>query len=171
MIRSTTLLFLLAIIPGTWLIGPPAFSQDKALRQWWSHDGNESIQASLESFDKKTRLVSLKDRQGEIIEVKISLLSRADRRFVARSRKTEPSVVKVSDDIDDANEKVEPKRETVKRKEKKPANVVSQPANVVSRYGINWTEGVEKALASANSKEQRRPVMLFRVLGDLDSFM
>lgn len=164
MIRSTTLLFLLAIIPGTWSIGPPAFSQDKVLRQWWSHDGNESIQASLESFDKKTRLVSLMNRQGEIIEVKISLLSRADRRFVARSRKTEPSVFKVSDDVEATNAKLESQREAGKRKPK-------ESASVENRYGIDWTVGVDEALASAASNEQRRPVMLFRVLGDLDGFM
>lgn len=154
--QRTTLLFLLAIIPMFWLSSPSAWSQENNVRKWTSHDGSESIEASLESFDKKTKVVLLRDQNGEEIAVKISLLSRADRRFVAKASKKKPSVF--------TKTKREPldKVKTIKR---------SKESEVVERYGINWTVGLEDALASASSSEQRRPVMLFRVLGDLGGYM
>jgi len=162
-----TLLFLVAIVSATMSSGPRAVAQDNELRKWWSYDGVESIQASLESYDKKTKLVSLKTAQDKTIQVKISLLSRADRRFVTNASKKKPSVFKVLNDEDSSKESLEPGQRATNKK--RAAN--KKQTGVTKQYGINWTVGVENALTSAMSNERRRPVMLFRVLGELDGFM
>jgi hypothetical protein len=140
------------------------FAQEK-IRNWRSHDGGESIRASFVKFDKETDIVSLQDESGEQIEVEITLLSRADRRYVAKEFK-KSSKAKHLESVfkkNDASEATLPA--TVNLKSDR------DPSRTFRRYGINWTEGIDKAIAKASERGKQRPLMWFRVLGDLNGLM
>lgn len=133
-----------------------AFSQSDSERVWRSKDGNDSVVASLRGFDKDTKIVSLRTENDELIDVKIHLLSTEDRRFIARANRRKSKPLKVASDVQG-----EPRS---KQKASTP-----KVANDQRRYGIDWTPGVD--LAFSKAKRQQRPVMLFRVLGDLNGLM
>ncbi len=44
------------------------------------------------------------------------------------------------------------------------------PSEVKQRYGVAWHDSLQSALSTAETGDPR-PVMWFRVLGDLDGFM
>lgn len=165
--RKTSLIFAIVISIAMSSNTTNTWSHEGELRDWWSHDGAESIRASFVRFDKKSDIVSLKDESGEQVDVKITLLSRADRRYVARAFKKslnsrdESSVFKIRKSTtteDNEPEILNPKNDP-------------DPSKVFRRYGINWTEGIDNALASAIEVRKKQPVMWFRVLGDLKGLM
>ncbi len=149
-----------------------ANAQDQEIRTWWSHDGSESIVASLDGFDKKSKIVTLKDENDEEVTVKITLLSRSDRSYVAKAVRRNSklskknSVFKKSDVESTTERNVDEDRKSNNRSKRK-----SNPSSIFKRYGINWTKGIDNALAQAGEEGNRKPVMCFRVLGDLNGLM
>lgn len=138
-------------------------------RTWKSKDGKDAIEASYVSYDRRSRIVSLLDRNGNQIHVNIAQLGRADRKYISTVAKPGNSFGKssifapsIAAETDRANVEAElPKSESASRETGRRQRL----------YGINWIPGVENALAIARSEKEKRPVMWFRVLGELDGFM
>jgi len=138
-------------------------AQDFEMRTWWSEDGSESIRASFESFDKKSKIVTLRDRDNEEVTVELTQLSRDDRSYVARSQRRKSKVFRKNSAEAGPKDEVESKENKKRSAKRKP--------KVFKRYGIDWIKGIEIALAQASDEENRKPVMWFRVLGDLNGLM
>ena len=153
-LRVATLMMLLALV-----FGSVAVAQDNEMRTWWSLDGSESLRASLDGFDKKTKVVSLRDQNDEIVTVKITQLSRADRSYVARSNRKKANAKREASD--EASLKEDDPREPKKKRQ----------VRTLQRFGVNWTKSIDDALVVASDEEVRKPVMWFRVLGDLKGLM
>jgi hypothetical protein len=138
-------------------------SGQEPMRQWSSRYKNETVEASFQSYDRRTKRVSLRLQNGESIHVDLKQLSRSDQRYVTGVARN---------NLDNAKTN---KRKVVTGKEKnQPRSQRSDSTREVTAYGIQWTPGVENALKNAAGKESAaddRPVMWLRVLGDLDGFM
>ncbi len=156
-----------------------ANAQDSDLqsRTWKSKNGKHSIEAVLSDYDRLTKTVLLEDNNGEPIEVPIDQLSSADRRFVAREMRQRAKSTDLSDRSPASNpfaQKTNNDSEveaTVKQKPEIRRRRVGDSKNL---YGIRWQAGVEDAMLVATGKETNRddrPIMWFRVLGDLEGYM
>ena len=136
------------------------FSQEQT-RTWVSRIGNESVEASFQSFDPKNKIVSLQLQDGETLQVNLKQLSRADQRHVVslfrnNAKSQQPTVIDRQD-----------------TKKQRFATRHTNP-NDRNAFGIRWTPGIQSALqraAGANTDQDDRPVMCLRVLGDLAGFM
>ncbi len=145
-------------------------------REWRSQDGEYSIQAVFVKYDNETKLVDLRREDNEIIQVPVLGLCQRDRRYILRmikpkrpkskdlKQKTASKPPKTNDD--------QPRRSTelVDSSRKKTRRPNAKPI-----AGILWHPSINDALLSAGGDTTKpdddRPIMWFRVLGDLDGFM
>ncbi len=141
---------------------------DEGPRQWNSRDGKHSITAAFSGYDKKAKTVTLRYDNGQTVDIKLRDLSRADQRFVKRMNSPKKQDGLSAEFVFDE----EPATKSKKRKRKTSRS--GQRNDFLRRYGINWTPGMESAIASAkgsDSASDERPIMWFRVLGDLNGYM
>mgnify|MGYP005842042787 CR=1 FL=1 len=111
-------------------------------REWKSENGKFSVMATLESFEIVGRKVVLKKTDSTVVRVPLSRLSEADRAFVKEMSGQSRS----SEGIGES----------------------------VQLHGIKWQPKTEEALTLAAGRPgptDDRPVMWFRVLGQLDDGM
>ena len=145
-----------------------------SLRSWHSRDG-QSIEASLVSFRDDHHVATLKQPDGTVIEVPLKSLSREDQRYIKtwlrqqRNTDSEPKTNAGHDDSKAADSQS-------KNNTRWAAQGKSIRASEKTRklYGISWHKSGEPALASSKgdaSTQDDRPIMWFRVLGDLEGFM
>jgi hypothetical protein len=132
-------------------------------RTWTSRDGQQ-VQATFSAYEPGQKLVSLILSDGSILNVRLSQFSHADRRHVlqvARKNQAGSDVASAIPDRNDPPQSASGRRSDSRRKSRQ-------------RFGINWTPGLENALAVAEGGDgdrDDRPVMWMRVLGDLEGFM
>ena len=132
------------------------------MRSWVSRDKSETVEASFQSYDPKSKQVSIQLLDGEVLEVNLRQLSRADQRYVTNVARNQPL------------QRVETLDEKPRREKKTRRNKPGSSAGTKKAFGIHWTPGIQAALENASgseSSEDDRPVMWMRVLGDLDGFM
>lgn len=143
-----------------------AFCQDQ-MRHWSSRNGDETVEARFQSFNPKSKTISIQLRDGRTLQVGLKQLSRADRRYVSNRHRDRTDKFDNLPAAGAANEnRIDDKgRKGGKyRKSSKP----------VRAFGINWIPGIQSALQHAfagESSQDDRPVMWMRVLGDLEGFM
>ena len=159
-----------ACIALTLLLGTTVSSQEN--RTWTSRNGKHTTVATLTDYDTQSKTVILLNQDGATIHVPLKKLSRSDQRFVkrAQSPKSVPNQSGKNDTAVDADEK----KTSRKRFTRKRTANRSKSYDTELGYGIQWTPGMENALASAAgsvSSDDDRPVMWFRVLGDLKGYM
>jgi hypothetical protein len=132
-------------------------------RTWTSRDGQQ-VQATFSAYEPGQKLVSLILADGSVLNVRLNQFSPADRRHVlhvARKNQAGQENASAIPDQKAAPRSASDRRSNSRRKARQ-------------RFGINWTPGLENALAvaeGADGDQDDRPVMWMRVLGDLEGFM
>ena len=115
---------------------------DSLLREWKSGNGKHSVQASLSAFNQTTKRVTLQKEDSTVVVLPLAQLSATDQSYIKEHAS-----------------KLSQKEETVES---------------IKLYGITWQPEVEDALTLATGEttpSDDRPVMWFRVLGELDGGM
>jgi len=133
---------------------------DATTRTWTDITGKFQIDASFEGY--KIGLVSLRKTDDDLISVPMNRLSSSDQRYV-RYELRRKQVATTKDDSEAESEvKPEPSR-----------NDDAEPiANTKRMAGIDWRCTVKSVQTAANNDDgTQRPVMWFRVLGDMEGFM
>ncbi len=159
--RPTLVTIVLNLILAA-LVSTESIAQEQ-MRQWTSRDKSETVDATFQSYDPKTKLVVLQLQNGETLQLSLKQLSRGDQRYVTKVKRDRPEKFTPVEE-----ERAEP---TAKKRNRSNR---SKSSKVVKAFGINWTPGMEAALKNATGKESPeddRPVMWLRVLGDLNGFM
>ena len=139
--------------------------QDRDSRQWISRDGLQRVRATLVQFDPATGRVTLRDAQGQERDLALQQLSLRDQKFLRRNAESKTS----NSDLDS-----DPKPETAAAESAAPKSAQPAPGKTRRLYGVDWQPSVETGLEVARNMEEDgsgRPVMWFRVLGDLDGLM
>lgn len=111
-------------------------------REWVDNTGTFRITARLVTADPATQSVQLQLESGEVVNVPLRRLSAADRTYL--------------------NSRLISKKSS------------ASPERVVSIRGINWFRDLSdasRAAAGGETPDDDRPIMCFRVLGDLSGFM
>ena len=163
------------------------YSQENQSRVWKSRDGKHRLEARMLSYDTDAKKVRLESDSGETFEIDLSKLSSADRRYVTKSQSEKsgeaPNPFQKTGDAknhsgnsnlnSDPDSDAKPKRGSDKPNSRR----VRRNSKRVQRtplYGLEWTDMASAGeLASGNPNTHRddRPIMWFRVLGQLDGFM
>lgn len=149
MLRAIVVMTVLAVLAQT-----ASAARPERVRQWTDDSGTFQVRATLVEISESGDSVKLRLQDGKFTTVPFERLSESDRRYVeTRSKQNLTSG-------------------------RKPASVKSVAnSNKVSEtrlFGIDWHASVEQARKSARGTESPRddkPVMCFRVLGELDGFM
>ncbi|MHC4876981.1 MAG: SHD1 domain-containing protein [Planctomycetota bacterium] len=129
-------------------------ARPERVRKWTDDTGTFQVKATLAEISESGDSVKLRLEDGKYATVPLERLSDSDRRYVAsRSRRK----LATGRDPDSA---------------KSAASSKKQPETRL--FGIDWHTSVEQARDSARgtaSPRDDKPVMCFRVLGELDGFM
>ena len=125
-------------------------SADEPLRKWKDKSGEHQVEARLVSISSDGKTVSIELSDQESVDVPIERLSSDDRQYLQRYKRQQS------------------KRMTSTRRRQD-----LQPRRTVKLYGIDWHQSLESGRAAAQSSRAGRdkPIMCFRVLGDLAGFM
>ena len=120
------------------------------LRKWADKSGEHEVEAKLVSISSDGKTVSIELRDQQTVDVPIERLSSDDRRYLLRHKRLQSKRL-----TPDRRRQELPQRRTVKL------------------YGINWHQTLESALAAGQASKvgTDKPIMCFRVLGDLAGFM
>ena len=137
---------------------------DLKTRVWTDTSGEYRLNAALVAY--QDRELTLRKEDGSEIQISVDKLSRADRQFVAnrlrearQNREPQPR----------AGEGSEPKSDVTENN--KPI-VVDKSIHARQMYGIDWYDTKDSLIvASADNPKDEKPIMWFRVLGDLSGFM
>lgn len=149
MLRSILVMTVLAVFVQT-----ASAARPERIRQWTDDSGTFQVRATLVEISESGDTVKLRLEGGKFATVPLERLSESDRRYVETRSKQNPT------------------------SDRKPAS--ADPAansNKVSQtrlFGIDWHASVEQARESARgtaSPRDDKPVMCFRVLGELEGFM
>jgi hypothetical protein len=133
------------------------------MRQWSNRDKSQSIEARFQSYDPKSRKLTLQLSNGDPLTVDLMQLSPFDRRHVVKLNRGQFDSTRDSE-IENEDSQPNPVR-------------LARSGNSIKEhqaFGIRWTPGIEAALQQAAGEESvqdDRPVMWLRVLGDLSGFM
>lgn len=123
---------------------------DEPLRKWTDKSGEYEVEAKLVSISSDGNTVSIELPDQQSIDVPIERLSSDDRRYLLRHTRLQSRRVAAD-----------------RRRQQLPQN------RTVNLYGINWHQSFESALAAGQPSKVGRdkPIICFRVLGDLAGFM
>ncbi len=123
---------------------------DEPLRRWTDKSGKYEVEAKLVSISSDGNTVSIELRDRQSVDVPIERLSSDDRRYLLRHKR------------------LQSKRLAADRRRQQ-----LQQGRTVELYGINWHQTLESALAAGQPTKvgTDKPIMCFRVLGDLAGFM
>ncbi|MFK8112346.1 MAG: SHD1 domain-containing protein [Rubripirellula sp.] len=123
----------------------------KPLRTWKDDSGTFEVEATLVGVVDGSATMELAD--GTKVDVPLDRLSGSDRRYIAREARKSSPVRSTTAGNNFGDNKV---RDTEQR------------------YGIRWHRTLDGAVSEAgfaSRPSSERPIMCFRVLGDLDGFM
>lgn len=128
-------------------------------RTWKDASGRFRVEASFVAHEDG--VVQLRKTDGTTISVPWEKLSSSDRRFVLARDDNEPATTESS-----ANRASTPSTVAVGKTTAKREKFRSE-----SLYGINWYKPQDIGNVAGVGQKSQKPVMFFRVLGDLDGFM
>ncbi len=151
---------------GMLLAAPAATSawQEQAnLRTWNLPDTGKSLEAELVSYDAESGEVTLRGEDGGLIQMQATELHISDRRYLNRqmARKDRPQRRRASSS------------DPIDRALAGGGNNTADPS-VQHLYGIDWHRTPQSAQAAATGSQRDaddKPIIWFRVLGDLSGFM
>ena len=125
-------------------------SADEPLRKWTDKSGEYEVEAKLVSISSDGNTVSIELRDHQFVDVPIERLSSDDRRYLLRHKRLQSRRVAAD-----------------RRRQQLPQS------RTVKLYGIDWHQTLESALAAGQPSRvgTDKPIMCFRVLGDLAGFM
>ena len=157
-----------------------AYQEAESTRTWTDRSGQHTVEARLVAYDATTRQVRLQQSDGTVIDLYTTDLSRPDRQLLAqiaaRERKStppaEPAGVANSADSLDGNFEPVTQPDAIDRALDEKTQTVDQPSRRL--YGIDWHGSPDAAGLQARgnqSLDDDRPIIWFRVLGDLSGFM
>ena len=157
---------------------PVAFSQQSSLpaRVWRSADRSESVEATLVDYAPDDRVVTLESTDGRTLTIPLKFLSSSDRRYVRAWRKRQASASSTAPSVesDEPSDQEVPAAAEDKADDKAVARIRRSKARLTNLYGIRWAPDMTAALEIAQGGDgtrDDRPVMWFRVLGDLQGPM
>jgi hypothetical protein len=142
-------------------------SSQETERVWTSADGREKIRAVLIDYQPRERLATLRLTNGKTIDLSTRKLSAKDRHHL-RSFLTNKN-----DEAANLTPTATTASEAIKKSESRSQRS-PRAGRMQKLYGIDWVTDIPAALAQAEGSESAnddRPVMWFRVLGDLSGFM
>jgi hypothetical protein len=121
---------------------------DEPLRKWTDKTGEYEVEAKLVSISSDGNTVSIELPDRQTVDVPIERLSGDDRRYLLRHKRLQ-------------SQRLAADRRGL------------QQRRTVQLYGINWHQTLESALAAGQPSKNGtdKPIMCFRVLGDLAGFM
>ncbi|MFN3190035.1 MAG: SHD1 domain-containing protein [Aureliella sp.] len=128
-------------------------SADEPLREWTDKSGQYQVDAKLISISEDGKVVSLELVDRQSIDVPLDRLSDEDHAYLARYKRLQSQRSKLA---------------SADRKRQRQRG--SRAANL---YGIRWHQTLESAQAASQPLQTGtgKPIMCFRVLGDLAGFM
>lgn len=169
---------LVMTIPGQLL----AQSSEQPTRLWKQRDGQSSFHAALIEFDEEKGLVTLRLKDDTEVELPATDLSNVDRGFLKRySRKLQrqakrsvfersrSNVVATESELLESD-KPALSTEAIATKPKTGKAGIVDRGTIRRLYGIDWHSTAKGAQTAATGKpgvEDDRPIIWFRVLGDL----
>ena len=134
-------------------------------KTWKSQNQKYSVKAKFENYDTDSKQVTLIDRDENTITVQLDQLSSSDQKYVLRRYK------RLVAEKNAAN----PFKLTKNKPEKEQARTDQDEVPTIARWGIEWTPSMEAsqrvALGSRRRSNDDRPIMWFRVLGNLEGYM
>jgi hypothetical protein len=151
MLRTLLTVFVVLMLTTSGVAARP-----EPIRQWTDDTGTFQVKATLAEISESGETVKLRLEDGKFATVPLDRLSESDRRYVtSRSRrKNSASATPASD---------------------QPSAISKHKTAPTTRlFGIDWHPSVDQAREAArgtSSPSDDRPVMCFRVLGDLNGFM
>lgn len=156
---------LLIAVAGLCVVGSDlaTAADDSRVRTWTDRSGMYTVEATLEAYADGT--VRLKKPGGDEIVLELEQLSTRDQGYVRRENRRRvttrrgESTSAGSDHVASKQVAAEQQPESPPRRQLK--------ANSEQLYGINWYDSPARAVAA----KQDKPILWFRVLGDLDGFM
>jgi hypothetical protein len=140
-----------------------AISFEATERLWRDASGTYELTATLQLY--RDRTATLKTEDGKTLEIAIDKLSKSDRIYLARQLQ----IARKKDTVEQKPQPVQIAAEQPAQRVKEK-QVVPELANVRAEqlYGVDWyPNDSAKQLAAAEEK----PILWFRVLGDLSGFM
>jgi hypothetical protein len=140
---------------GLWFDGYPLRAE--TLRTWRDATGQYRVEASFVAFDDG--VVQLCKPGGTEIRVPMEKLSSSDRHFIVRQVRSQQVAARQTQDPP-ANPALDA------RPDERPITVRTEKL-----WGVNWVQPEDAKLASGSRQQTQKPVMWFRVLGDLEGFM
>ena len=141
-------------------------------RTWKSQNQKHTVQAKFDDYDADSKQLTLIDRDGKTITIKLDQLSSSDQQHVVRRHKRLVAEKNAAD-----NPFKVAGNETTNKPSRsgRSAGSARKETPSVARWGIEWTPGLEDAQTAAlgNSRysKDNKPIMWFRVLGNLEKHM
>lgn len=159
------------VLAAALMLAPTGLSaQDSSFRLWTSRDRSETVVARMTGYDPDQRQVTLEDQAGHRRTVELKQLSATDQRFVRRAapeQRQEPA--------GDAVMPAPSGQTSVAKRDNSPPRKGRRTNRDTTHnlYGIDWQTDFDSGFADRGGRtaDEQRPVMWFRVLGDLDGFM
>ena len=155
--KQTLFTFLFTGLAIGWLATANLLAEEPE-RTWTSADRSERIQARLINYDRQTGWLQLRLANGNSRSISDRKISSGDRRYLGSFLKRQSAEATG----DPSGERQRDRRASEKSN--------GQMNSTDSRYGIDWTPRLSRALQQATATDSRgddRPVFCFRVLGDL----
>ena len=135
-------------------------------RTWKSQNQKHAVQAKFDDYDANSKQVTLINRDGKTITVKLDQLSSSDQKHVVRRHKRLVAEKNAADN---------PFKVVGNETTKKTPHSARKETPIIARWGIEWTPGLENAqtvaLGNRRNTKDDRPIMWFRVLGNLEEHM
>lgn len=152
-----------------------------SLRTWQDASKQYSVEAKLIDYDRPTRTVTLEKEDGSQISLPLEKLCQVDRQLIlgpyirkARAERKAKQKEKLANISEDESE-IASGQVSNQASQRSERSSRAEDGNPFELYGINWIRGVDNAsrIATAGTEKTSddRPIMLFRVLGDLEGFM
>ena len=170
--RLLALTLVLAMIPAV----ANAWQVDQDFRSWTDVSGEHTVKAKLIEYDTTTKMVTLEKEDGEWLEVRYDQLQIADRRFLSRHAARQQRAAKSKHPAPENDDPFVQFDKTGDKPERKRSSTRRSAANQDVRrlYDIDWHQTPESAQVAATGSEKPgddKPIIWFRVLGDLSGFM
>lgn len=165
-LRRSMPLLLAFLLAGTHLSA--TLAQDdpiESFRTWKDRTGKYEIEAELVRYERS--IVELKKTDGSVIQVPLKDLSNADKWFVRKQLKQLKARGNAQKPVLQVKQPVAEKEKV----EKKDNIRLAKNLDTKKMYGIEWHQTPESLQAVADSSKSQKPVMWFRVLGDLEGYM
>ncbi len=148
--------------------GENASEASREARVWTDVTGEYQVQATYLDYDRGR--VQLRKEDGSELSVALESLSSADRDLIRQIQRQKYLDHRRQRRLD-ANGSADDSQSTSRTETPPPRNAdLGHDNSCEQLYGINWHDSREGAVAAAQQAGDK-PIMWFRVLGDLKGFM